>query len=114
MLDTLKERFKRSQPWKVIVGPGVIEAARKQIEDLYAPGPVRIAWRGKLDAYLATLEADPLAVLGHPPLGTDDPHAFRYSADPQAAISVVANLDLGRHELAVVLLKIKGGSHGRH
>ncbi len=56
----------------------------------------------------------PLSVLGHPPLGTDDRDIYRYSADAETFIGIVADLDLGRRELRVISFKVKGGPNGRH
>jgi hypothetical protein len=114
VFDGLLKRFKRSQPWKVTLAVGVIERARGHIETQYAEGQSRRHALQKLDAFLAVLDKDPLKVMGHPPLGTDDPNVFRYSADPQATISAVADLDEARRELVVTLIKIKGVTHARH
>lgn len=114
MIDRLWNRFKGSQPWRVSLAEGVIEEARAAIQALHPDGPDRKQALLRLDRFLGALETDPLRVLGHPPLGTDDPDVFRYSADPQLALSVVADLDLERRELVVVMIKIKGARHGSH
>jgi hypothetical protein len=114
MIDRLYKRFRGSQPWKVVVAEGVAERARADVQALVqGAGPQRLMLE-RLAAFLTALEKDPLRVLGHPPLGTDDPDVFRYSADPQASISAIADLDLQRRELVVVLIKMKGAPHGRH
>lgn len=114
MIDQLWKRLKGTQPWRVVLAEGVIDKALRDINQLYpAEGAKRLVIR-RLDSLLAALEKDPLRVLGHPPLGTDDPAVFRYSADPQAALSAIADLDLQRRELVVVLIKVKGASRGSH
>ena len=117
MLDRLLQRFKRSQPWQVTIDPAVAEQAQTDIRAAFKAGEevARDRFLDRLEDYLTRLAASPLTVLGHPPLGTKDPNVFRYTSDPQAAISVVADLDEPGRQLRVTRIKIKvGGSHGHH
>lgn len=114
MIDRLYARFRGSQPWTVVLAEGVVERARADVRALFKDAGPQRAMLERLAATLTALERDPLRVLGHPPLGTEDPNVFRYSADPQASISVIADLDLRRRELVIVLIKLKGARHGRH
>ena len=117
MLDRLLQRFRRSQPWRVTIDRAVAEQARKDVQAAFRTGEevARDRFLDSLEGYLVRLAANPLAVLGHPPLGTKDPNVFRYTSDPQATISVIADLDELRRELIVTRIKIKaGGSHGHH
>jgi hypothetical protein len=117
LLDRLLQRFRHSQPWQVNIDPAVAQQARKDIQTAFKAGEevARARFLDRLEAYLMRLAANPLTVLGHPPLGTSDPNVFRYTSDPQAAISVIADLDEPGRELRVTRIKIKvGGSHGHH
>jgi hypothetical protein len=113
MLDALRRRFMASQPWTVVVEETALEQALAAVRRAYAEGPARQRAFERLDRFLADLARQPLKVLGHPPLGTDDPEVFRYGADRQALISVVADLDLKGKRLIVVRIVIKGASHAR-
>jgi len=115
--DPLLQRFRRTQPWRVTVDPSVAGQARKEAQGAFGQGHeiARDLFLAKLEDYLRRLEANPLSVLGHPPLGTKDPNVFRYTSDPQATISVIADLDDQLRELRVTTIKTKiGGSHGHH
>lgn len=117
VLDQLLQRFIRSQPWQILLEPSTAEQARQAIRDAFNSNEenARNRFLHKLEDFLQGLESDPLSVLGHPPLGTKDPDVFRYTIDPQANISVVADLDEQARTLRVTWIKIKtGGSHGRH
>jgi hypothetical protein len=117
LLDRLLQRFRRSQPWQVTVEPAVAEQARRDIQAAFKAGDevARDRFLDRLEDFLLRLAANPLEVLGHPPLGTRDPNVFRYTSDPQAAISVIADLNEPGRELRVARIKIKvGGSHGHH
>lgn len=114
MLDALFKRFRHSQPWTVVLADGVVEKAQADARALCRTEGARRLLLQRLAVFLADLERDPLKVLGHPPFGTADPDLFRYSADPQSSLSVIADLDLQRRELVVVQIKLKGAPHGRH
>ena len=114
MIDKLFKRFRRSQPWSVVLAAGVIEAAMADINAVFAPGPPRANALRKLDKLLLAVQADPLDVLGHPPVGTDDPNVFRYTADEQKTVSFIADLDETARELVIIQINIKGASHGGH
>lgn len=113
-MDALKNLFRRSQPWAVVIPLEVLELARRDFERLCAgKSPVaRERLKTQLDRFLSALDHDPLNVLGHPPLGTDDPQVFRYTADPQQLISAVADLDLGLRQLRVSRIRLKEERHG--
>ncbi|HTB21872.1 MAG TPA: hypothetical protein VK914_04105 [bacterium] len=117
MLDRLLRRFKLSLPWQVVMAPGATEEAKKAIRDAFRPEEevARDNFMHKLADFLLRLETAPLSVLGHPPLSTKDPNIFRYTGDPQAVISVIADLDERNRVLRVARIKIKvGGKHGHH
>lgn len=108
-MDALKNLFRRSQPWRVVIPASVLERARLDFEKICAgkPPSARGRLKAQLDVFLASLEKDPMKVLGHPPLGTDDPNVFRYTADPQQRVSAVADLDLGPRQLRVARIRLK-------
>jgi hypothetical protein len=116
-LDQLLQRFMRSQPWQVVLAPGAADQAIHDIKTAFRPEEeIALAhFEHKLADFPVRLKTEPLSVPGHPPLGTKDPNIFRYSSDPQAVISVIADLDEQNRVLRATRIKIKvGGKHGHH
>ncbi len=116
MAIELLKIFKRSLPWRVVVEPVAAEQARQKISAAFGPeeDAAKRRFQERLADFLTRLERNPLDVLGHPPLGTKDPNVFRYTADPQATISAIADLDIQARERWVTRINIKvGGHHGR-
>lgn len=114
MIDKLLQLLRNSQPWKVRIEPWAIEDVIADISTAFPDEQALARTLRHLDSFVDSLERAPLKVLGHPPLGTDKPQIFRYSADPQALLSVIADLDLERKELVVTQIKLKGASRARH